>query len=498
MLPILPARLSRILLALAALLALAVVPARAMEPALADTLSQTLRAPFTGDFDAIAERNFLRVLVPFSRTFYFIDQGTQRGTTVDMMAEFGKFLVKRHGKAVTNDQIVFLPTPRERLFSDLAEGRGDIALGNLTATPARRELVDFSDPLYEDVREIPVSRAEMPALASAEALSGLRVHVRRSSSYFDSLTTLNTRLAKSGRAPVEIVEVDDALEDEDLAELVLSGGIDLIVMDAHKAAFWASVLGGLALHDQAALREGGTISIALRKGTPKLKAEVDAFVATARKGTLIGNMILKKYLKDATYLARLDDPDRARRFDSTRALFVKHGKAHLVDWLLVSAQSFQESRWDQSLRSKAGAVGLMQIKPSTAADPNIAITGVAEDPDRNVEAGTKYLRFLADTYFADLAGDPPNQAFFALAAYNAGPSRFERFRKEAADKGYDPDKWFGNVEWIVRARVSREPVRYVGNIYKYYVVFAEDARRSERAATADKASEAKAVPSPSP
>ncbi|WP_293724278.1 lytic transglycosylase F [Stappia sp.] len=465
---------------LPALLLLAVSPmARAMTPDLSDRLSETMRAPFKGDFDAILERGFLRVLVPFSRTFYFIDGGTQRGTTVDMMGEFGKFLVKRHGKAARDGHIVFLPTPRERLFSDLAAGRGDIAMGNLTVTDDRKALTAFSDPLYTGISEVPVSGTDMPALETAEALSGRTVHVRRSSSYFSSLSALNERLAKAGRPLVEIVEVDDALEDEDLAEIVAAGGIDLIVMDSHKAAFWAGVLDGLRVHDKAPLREGGEIAIALRKDAPKLAAELNAFVKTARQGTLIGNMILKRYLKDTTYLEKLDDPEHVRRYEAVRELFARHGGSYDIDWLLVSAQSFQESRWDQSVRSRAGAVGLMQIKPSTAADPNVGIKGVAENPDRNVEAGVKYLRFLADSYFQDLADDPVNQAFFALAAYNAGPSRFARLRKEAETKGYDPDEWFGNVEWIVRARVSREPVRYVGNIYKYYVAFAEDARHEK-------------------
>lgn len=471
------APLAALLLALAVLSAL---PARALTTDLADRLGDRLRQPFTGDFDAIVERGVLRVLVPFSRSIYFIDGGAQRGTAVDLMAAFGKFLVARHGKAVRDGHIVFIPTPRDRLLADLAAGHGDLALGNLTVTAQRSSLVDFSAPLISGVAEVPVTRADVAPMSSAEDLSGRSVHVRRSSSYFESLTALNVRLAAAGRPPVKIVEVSEALEDEDLAEMLAAGAFDSLVMDSHKAGFWTEALDGLRVHQAAALRRDGEIAIALRKGTPKLAAEVDAFVPTARKGTLTGNLILRKYLRDLDRLARFDDPARAARFDRLRDLFSRHGGAYAIDWLLVSAQAFQESRWDQSARSKAGAVGLMQIKPSTAADPNIGITGVAEDPDRNVEAGVKYLRFLADTYFADLADDPPNQAFFALAAYNAGPSRFARFRDEAAAKGYDPDRWFGHVEWIVKARVGREPVRYVGNIYKYYVAFAEDeARRAE-------------------
>lgn len=445
-----------------------------------ETFKQMLKEPFKGDFDEIVERGYLRVLIPFSKTFYFIDGGVQRGTAVDLMAEFAKFEKKRHGKTVDDGQIVFIPTPRDRLFPDLAEGRGDIAMGNLTVTDERKELVDFTDPLFKSVREVPVTRADADEMTSPEALSGKTVHVRTSSSYYESLQALNEKLKADGKPPVDIIPADDALEDEDLLDLVLAGGLDLIIMDEHKADFWLSVRDGLRTHPKAAVRTNGEVAIALRKDTPKLKDELNAFVKTVQKGTMLGNIILKKYLKETKYLEQLDDEARLKRFNEIRGLFQKYGTNFTIDWLLVSAQSFQESKFDQSLRSKAGAVGLMQIKPSTAADKNVGIKGVADDPDKNVHAGVKYLRFLADAYFADLKDDPANQTFFALAAYNAGPSRFDRLRKQAAEMGYDPDKWFGNVEWVVGAEVSREPVRYVGNIFKYYVVFGAEAKRRER------------------
>jgi len=451
-----------------------------------ESFKQKLREPFKGDFDAIAERGYLRVLVPFSKTFYFIDGGVQRGTTVDLMAEFAKFAQKRHGKAIGNAYIAFIPTPRDRLFPDLAEGRGDIALGNLTITDARRELADFSDPLFTPVLEVPVTREDADDMTSPEALSGKTVHVRTSSSYYESLQALNERLKSGGRPPVNIIAADEALEDEDLLDLVLAGGIDMIIMDGHKADFWLGIREGFKTHPEAAVRTDGETAIALRKDTPKLRAELNAFVKTVRKGTLLGNIILKKYLKETKYLEQLDDEARLQRFKDIADLFRKYGAEFSVDWLLVAAQSFQESKFDQSVRSRAGAVGLMQIKPSTAADKNVGIKGVAEDPDKNVHAGVKYLRFIADTYFADLKDDPANQTFFALAAYNAGPSRFDRLRRKAAEMGYDPDKWFGNVEWVVGADISREPVRYVGNIFKYYVVFGEeDKRRQAGAAKAE-------------
>jgi membrane-bound lytic murein transglycosylase MltF len=468
------------------LLILSGPPARAVETPLAETMKEKLGEPFDGDLDEILERGVLRVLVPFSKTFYFIDGGQQRGLSVDFMTEFGKDLEKKYRKQIKDGQLVFIPTPRDKLFTDLADGRGDIAAGNLTITPDREILVDFSDPVFDDAREIPVTASDADPIASAEGLSGREVHVRTSSSYHESLLSLNTALSEKGMDPVKIIETDENLEDEDLLELVRSGALQTIIMDEHKAEFWAEIIEGITLHTDAPVRENGQIAYAVRKTAPKLKTELNEFVQKAKKGTMLGNILLRKYLKETKYIEKLDDPKRIERFREILALFQKYGDQYDIDWLLIAAQSYQESQFRQEVKSGAGAVGLMQIKPSTAADKNIGIKGVAQDPDKNVHAGVKYLRFLADRYFEDLKDDPLNQTFFALAAYNAGPSRFERLRKQAAEQGYDPDKWFNNVEWIVMGKVSREPVRYVGNIYKYYVVFdAEKDRQLDAEARAE-------------
>ena len=120
--------------------------------------------------------------------------------------------------------------------------------------------------------------------------------------------------------------------------------------------------------------------------------------------------------------------------------------------------------------SSAGAVGIMQLLPTTAADRNIAIPEV-DILENNVHAGTKYMRFILDRYFSDQEIDPLNQHLFAFAAYNAGPRRVAMLRKEAADEGLDPNLWFDNVETIAARRIGRETVQYVSNIFKYYVTY---------------------------
>jgi membrane-bound lytic murein transglycosylase MltF len=143
-----------------------------------------------------------------------------------------------------------------------------------------------------------------------------------------------------------------------------------------------------------------------------------------------------------------------------------------MDWLMLVAQAYQESKLDHSRKSHAGAVGIMQIKPSTAADKHVGIDDISQPAD-NIRAGARYMRFLMDRYFSDTDTemDELQQWLFALAAYNAGPARVRRLRSLAAAEGYDPDRWLDNVEVIAARKIGRETVRYVRNVFKYYVAY---------------------------
>jgi membrane-bound lytic murein transglycosylase MltF len=134
------------------------------------------------------------------------------------------------------------------------------------------------------------------------------------------------------------------------------------------------------------------------------------------------------------------------------------------------AQAYQESRLEQDTRSSAGAVGVMQLLPSTAADKSVGIPDI-EDLENNIHAGAKYMRWLRDTYFDDPNMSREEQMLFSFAAYNAGPGRVRRLRKEAAEMGLDPDVWFDNVEVVAARRIGRETVQYVSNIYKYWLAY---------------------------
>jgi membrane-bound lytic murein transglycosylase MltF len=152
------------------------------------------------------------------------------------------------------------------------------------------------------------------------------------------------------------------------------------------------------------------------------------------------------------------------------ALFEKYGNQYGYPYLMLAAQGYQESRLNQGLRSRAGAVGVMQIKPSSAAHSPINIRGVNE-LDHNIEAGAKFMRFMETQYFEREPMDPVTESLFATASYNAGAAKVQTLRKEADKRGYNPNLWFNNVEIIASVEIGRETVQYVSNIYKYYLAY---------------------------
>ncbi len=435
--------------------------------AAADILNLNQR--WTGDYDDLAERRFLRVLVPFSRTLYYMDGPEQKGIAYESLRELEKGLPVI-GNSKLRPKIVIIPTTRDRLLPALAEGYGDVAIGTFTVTDRRRETVEFSAPTASGIEDVVVTRKGAPAILTEADLAGREIHVRRSSSYHEDLVALNDRLKKAGARPVSIKEADARLEDEDLLQMVDAGIIPATIGKRPIAEFWAQLYDQLVVHSQVPLRSDGEIAWALRKDAPKIKKVIDDFVTTHRAGTLFGNVLLERYLGKAERLKNPTSEAELKKYRDMAAYFRKYADQYDSDWLLVVAQGYQESQLDQSKRSSAGAVGVMQIKPSTAADRNVGIKNV-ETLENNIHASVKYMRFLRDRYFADEGLDPLDRGLFTLAAYNAGPARVAKLRQKAKSVGLDPNQWFGNVEIIAARDIGRETVDYVSNIYKYYTAY---------------------------
>jgi membrane-bound lytic murein transglycosylase MltF len=433
-----------------------------------------------GDLDGIRERRMLRVLVVYSKTFFFIDKGTPRGFNYDGMLGLEKALNRRlKTNKRTHIRFVFIPVRHDELIPALAEGRGDIAVANLTVTPGRREQVDFSLPYLKDVRELVVTAAGVESPATLDDLSGRQVYVRPTSSYYEHIIELNRTFKDRGLKPIRIVPTPPQLEEEDLLEMVNAGIIPITVVDSHIAAFWQQIFGGITVHENIAVHEGGEIALALRKDCPRLKDMVNACMSTGKTPGAV-NSLMRTYLQNTRWVKNAASEQEMQKFRQTVDLFKKYADQYQFDYLLLAAQGYQESGLNQSARSPVGAIGIMQIMPATGSELGVGDIRLIEP---NIHGGTKYMRTIMDKYFADAAFDDLNRNLFAFAAYNAGPNRIARLRTTAAQRGYDPNVWFDNVEHVVAEKVGQEPVRYVGNIFKYYVAYklVEDQRAEARA-----------------
>ena len=426
--------------------------------------------PFTGDFDAMVERRIIRALVVPSPTFYFLDEASQRGIAYDALTEFEKQVNEQLGTGHLQVYLVILPVRRDQLIPLLINGTGDLAVANLTITPGRLEQIDFSDPVFTGVDQILVTGPSAPPISSLEDLSGQTIYLRESTAYYENLERLSLSLRALGKPEIDLQPAPEYLEDEDFLELVNNGIIPWTIVDSHIAEFWDQVFDNITVHPDIAIDSDGEIGWAFRKNSPQLAAVVNEFAKDHKKGTLFGNILFNRYLKDTKYVLNPLTDEELQRFEDLVNLFRRYGEQYEFDALMVAAQGYQESRLDQNVRSSAGAIGVMQLLPSTASDPNVGIPDI-HNVESNIHAGTKYLRFIRDRYFSDPEMDPANQTFFSFAAYNAGPARVAQLRVRAEEAGLDPNEWFGSVEVIAAQVIGRETVQYVSNIAKYYLAY---------------------------
>lgn len=440
------------------------------------------RASFTGDLPEIRERRVLRALLSPSRTDFFVHGGRPRGLQIELLEHFEKFLNEGASRS-ERIEIVYIPVNFEELLPALLAGRGDLTAGFLTITEERQKQVAFATGRSFKVSEVIVMARDADPVDTLDDLAGRTVTLMRGSSYETHLRDVSRQIRRQGRPRISITAANPHLVTEDLLELVNAGLVEITVADDFRARLWAPLLPNLVVREDLVVHADGNVGWAIRPDNPELLEVANRFAGTIRIGTLLGNMLFKRYYANTRWIEDPTKGDGQEQLLEYASLFQKYGDQYGFHWLALAAQAYQESGLDHSRRSAAGAVGLMQVLPSTAADPKIGIDDVT-DLESNVHAGAKYMALLRDTYFAkeDLAED--ERMAFIWAAYNAGPTSVRRMRAKAREMGLDPNRWFGNVEYAAQALVGNEPVRYVSNIFKYYLAYKDMLALSRAKSTA--------------
>lgn len=427
------------------------------------------------DFDTIKKRGSLRVLTRNNGVSYFLYKGIQQGFDYDIVSLFAA----QHGLRIE----VVVPPNASDLIPWLLEGHGDVIAAGMTVTPERQRQVWFSPP-YNVIDEVVVQRSSEAPIRSLDGLAGKTFHVRPSSSYRQ---TLNGLVAAHG--PFSIVDAAEDVETEDLIAGVASGSVAATVADSSIAAVEKAWRTDIQLTQ--VLATGREVALAVRPDAPKLQAALEAFVKSQvhrddvdgrLRGSTAYNVLKRQYFESSRRAQ-----ESATSFKSTGqlsaydAIIQETSSAHGLDWRLMAAQAYQESRFDPGAKSWVGALGLFQVMPRTGAE--MGFKNLA-DPVEGTHAGVRYMAQLIDSF--DKRIPFKERVRFALASYNAGRGHVEDARRLAGEMGLNGDTWFRHVEQAMLRledpKVHRrtrhgycrgsEPVKYVSEIslrYSNYV-----------------------------
>jgi membrane-bound lytic murein transglycosylase MltF len=446
----------------------AVEPAPAPDEDAADAAAMAALQKFTGDLDGMVNRRLIRVLTTYSKTTFFIDKGSQLGIVPDAFRLFEDDLNKKAKSKNVRVHVVFVPVAHDDLIPALLEGRGDIVAAQVLATAWRKEQVDFTNPTRTGISSVIVTGPGVPPLSSVQDLAGKEVYLRASDVSTPGVEQFNAQLKAAGKPPVKLRPAPEVLADEDILEMVNAGLVPMTMTDDYVATFWQQIFPDIVVNRTAAVRTDQQTAMLVRKNSPQLLAELNAFIARYPEGSLTRNVLMQKYLKNVKYAKRATSDEELARFRQVAGFVQKYSTQYDLDYLLMAAQGYQESGLDQNKKSPVGAVGVMQVMPATGADMKV---GDITKTEPNIHAGVKYVRFMMDQYYANEPMDALNKGLFTFASYNAGPARIRGLRQRAPKRGLDPNKWFNNVEIIAAESIGRETVQYVSNIYKYYLAY---------------------------
>ncbi len=425
-----------------------------------------------GDLDGMQQRRMIRASVLFNKTNYFIDfNGQPRGMTYDALVEFERFVNRklyptdRTGK--NKVLVVLIPGNPATFERDLLNGKTDIAAAPIIITEDRKKRADLV-PTGLSREDVVISGPDAPALASLDDLSGKEVYLDKTGVGWQRLEARSKQLTAAGKPAIQLQAADANLQWEDSIEMAHAGMVQYAVVPLYLANLWKNVFPKLRIYPAFPVVEKVDTGWAVRKDSPKLTAMLEEFAKTHAIGTAFGNTLINRYTKNPQFIKNSRSAESIRRFQEMARLFQKYADKYEFPWLLVAAEAYQESGLNQAAKSPVGAIGVMQVMPSTAATSPVNISKI-EEVENNIHAGVRLLKFIRDDYFKDDPMDPINKTLMTLAAYNAGPARIKQCREMAAKMGLDKDNWFNNVEYAVAKRVGAETVNYVSNIYKYYV-----------------------------
>ncbi|MDZ8119702.1 transglycosylase SLT domain-containing protein [Pontiella agarivorans] len=402
----------------------------AEQDALPRNLEQLNQSGLQLDLDRIMDRGFIRVLTRNNPACYFMHRGQLMGFEYEMVQRFAQ----QHGLEV----VVIVPDNWADMGSWLKEGRADVIAATVTMTPQR---IKNSNDLafcrrYGEFREQIITRADDHSIRSLEDLKDRTIHVRKSSSYYESLVELK----KIKKLQFKFSIVPENMETVEILDRVAKGEFDLTCAD--RTLLNQSVRLGDQLKPVIKLPRVRGYGWVVRSNQPRLRAAINRFFEAETESASLSTIYDRYFnLAHNTELEDTFTEQRSGQISPYDAIVKKHAATYMLPWTLICSQMYQESRFDKDAVSWSGAQGLMQLMPATSIE-----LGVENpfDPDDNIRGGINYLRKQYRRIPGDLS--TVDRMCFALASYNGGYGHLIDARKLAEETGKNPDVWMNNVE----------------------------------------------------
>ena len=440
----------------------------------AHILTRHTRERYVADLEAIKRRGVLRVITRNNSVSYYIARGKQRGFEYDLAKAFAEHL----GVRVT----FVVPESRSHLMGRLLQGEGDLIAAGMSRTPARGEKVALTQPYFSTTRVVAVHEDMQPPPRTVEELSRINLHLSfRSTTYLDAQS-----LEQSSGLKLQLKDVRDGAEMETMLERVAKGEYQATLVD--------DVLLGLEQSAGLPLVPSVSVGGSRPKSWAVHPASTDLLVAANRffsKNKRLVSRLYKRYFRSKVARLAREEIYRADRdgiISPYDQYFKEVGQLVGIDWRLLAAVAYTESRFDLSAESRFGAVGLMQLLPSTAKRVGLSAANLTK-PKQNILAGGRYLARLINLINKRGKAKPSEVILFAIASYNCGFGHIDDARLLAEKTGKDPNKWFGQVEEAMRLKEkskwhsqtrygyarARETIAYVRKVQAQYEIYARHA-----------------------
>jgi len=415
---------------------------------------------FTRDFDEMLVDGKLKVLTTYSGTSYFLYKGQPMGFEFELLQKFARDM-----KLEIDLQIV---GSIDSLFYYLNRGDVDLVAHGLTETRDRKEFNSFTKPLYTSrqvlVQKMPDKwygmhwkKIEDALLHDAIELMGDTVSVRANSSYHQRLINLADEIG----GEIFIDTLPGELTTEEIIEMVADGKIKQTVADLNIASLLASYYP--ILNVEVPLSTTQQMAWVTRKTSPQLLTKLNDWLVAYKKKTDY-YVIYNKYYKNKKDFKRRVNSDfyslKQNKISKYDELIKKEAETIAWDWRLLASQIYQESQFNPSAVSWAGAVGLMQMMPATAREFGVQWRS---NPEQSLSGGVRYISYLLDR-FVDIK-DSTQRIKLTLASYNCGFGHVQDAQRLAKKYHLDPEVWDNNVEKMILA--LRYPKNFNDPIVKH-------------------------------